>query len=94
MARANRYGVLLAYLITNKENVMVVDMKKYIGSKVLWNQDYRDGQPKDIVTIDSICYNGGFDRLNKPVFLNKSKDRYMTLNYVRKYIIINNKENV
>tara|TARA_R100001198_G_C5226465_1_gene206945 strand:- start:169 stop:369 length:201 start_codon:yes stop_codon:yes gene_type:complete len=62
-------------------------MKKYLGKKVLWNQDYGDNQPKDIITIDSICYNGGFDQVDEPVFLNKSKDRYMTLDYVKKYII-------
>ena len=62
------------------------DVKEYIGKKVLWNQDYGDGQPKDVVTIDSICYKGGFDKLNEPVFLNKSKDRYMTLDYVKKNI--------
>ena len=61
-------------------------MKEYIGKKVLWNQDYKDGQPKDIITIDSICYEGGFDNLDEPVFLNKAKDRYMTLDYVKKYI--------
>ena len=62
------------------------DVKEYIGKKVWWNQDYGDGQPKDVVTIDSICYKGGFDKLNEPVFLNKSKDRYMTLDYVKKNI--------
>ena len=61
-------------------------MKEYLGIKVLWDQDYGDGQPKDIITIDSICYEGGFDKLNEPVFLNKSKDRYMTLDYVKKHI--------
>ena len=59
----------------------------YIGKKVLWDHDYGDGQPKDIITIDSICYEGGFDKLNEPVFLNKSKDRYMTLDYVKKFIM-------
>ena len=61
-------------------------MKEYLGKKVLWDQDYGDGQPKDIVKIDSICYEGGFDSLDEPVFLNKSKDRYMTLAYVKKFI--------
>ena len=61
-------------------------MKEYLGKKVLWNQDYGDGQPKYIVKIDSICYEGGFDNLDEPVFLNKSKDRYMTLAYVKKFI--------
>ena len=62
------------------------NMEKYIGRKVLWSQDYRDGQPKEIITIHSICHNGGFDNLGEPVFLNESKDRYMTLDYVKKYI--------
>ena len=63
------------------------NMGKYIGKKVLWSQDYRDGQPREIITIHSICFNGGFDNLDEPVFFNKSKDRYMTLDYVKKYII-------
>jgi len=62
-------------------------VKEYLGKTVLWNQDYDDGQPKDIIVLDSICYNGGFDELNEPVFLNKEKDRYVTLDYVKSFII-------
>ena len=62
-------------------------MREYLGKKVLWNQDYKDGQPKEFIIIDSICFKGGFDKLDEPVFLNKSKDRYMTLDYVKKFII-------
>jgi len=69
------------------ELIKKIVMKGYLGKKVLWDQDYGDGKPKDIIKIDSICLKGGFDELNEPVFLNKSKDRYMTLDYVRMFVI-------
>ena len=50
--------------------------KKYIGVKVIWNTDYGDGLPKEIVTIHSLCYKSGFDKLNKPVFLNECQKKY------------------
>ena len=62
-------------------------MREYLGKSVLWNQDYGDGQLKETIILDSICYNGGFDELNEPVFLNKEKDRYVTLDYVKSFII-------
>ena len=61
--------------------------KKYIGVKVIWNTDYGDGLPKEIVTIHSLCYKSGFDKLNNPVFFDKDKERYMELDYVKKYRI-------
>jgi hypothetical protein len=61
-------------------------MKKYINKKVVWNESYKDNISNDIEILDSICFHGGFDKLDEPVFLNKTKDRYMTLDYVKQNI--------
>jgi hypothetical protein len=68
------------------EETMEEIMKKYINKKVVWNESYKDNISNDIEILDSICFHGGFDKLDEPVFLNKTKDRYMTLDYVKQNI--------
>ena len=62
-------------------------MKKYIRKEVVWNESYKDNMLNDTEILDSICFYGGFDKLDEPVFLNKKKDRYMTLEYVKQNIM-------
>ena len=69
------------------EETMEEIMKKYINKKVVWNESYKDNISNDIEILDSICFHGGFDKLDEPVFLNKTKDRYMTLDYVKQNIV-------
>lgn len=59
----------------------------FIGWKVTWITDYGDDLPNEIETIDRICWDGGFDGVDEPVFLNKEGDRWMTLAYVKQNFV-------
>ncbi len=62
----------------------------FIGAKVRWVRgDFGEeiDLPIEIETIDRISWDGGFDGVNEPVFLNKEGDRWMTLDYVKQNFI-------
>ena len=62
------------------------EYNQYLGKVVNWLDDIDEGE-QEKETLDSVCFQGGFDKLDEPVFLNKDKDRWFTLDYVKQNLV-------